>query len=358
MSQPWAIQPEKLEAMLEFLGGRLASEASMAIIQAAAIEAKQKSADLRSAPGSVAVLPLFGLISHRASMVDNMSGPGGTSTAKFSQALWGAVNDPGVKAIVIDCDSPGGTVEGVQELADDIMRAKAKKSITAIADCCMASAAYWICSAASEIVASPSSSIGSVGVYSAHEDHSAALDAQGIKVNLISAGKYKTEGSPYAPLDDAARASMQSTVDHFYSMFVDSIARGRGVSASKVMEKYGQGRMLPASDALKAGMVDRIATLDAVLSKMGNTRSSATAAYMGSVSASSITPGVFLATAPLLASDSCTCDCPECTGGDCSTCSHAECTCAGCACEYNTARTAVSKPKSLDFDRLRLAAAY
>lgn len=269
INEAWAIQPEKLEAILEFLGGIQSTLGAKAAIEAAAIESKQRAADLRSTAGSVAVLSLFGLISHRASMVDNISGPGGTSTAKFSQALWSAVNDPSVKAIVIDCDSPGGTVEGVQELADDIMRAKAKKPITAIADCCMASAAYWICSAASEIVASPSSSVGSIGVFSAHEDHSAALDSQGVKVSLISAGKYKTEGNPYQPLDDAARANMQSTVDSFYSMFVDSIARGRGISASKVVDKYGQGRMLPAADALKAGMVDRIATLDAVLSKMG-----------------------------------------------------------------------------------------
>jgi signal peptide peptidase SppA len=340
-SMPWAIQPEKLQAILAFLAlkatGQAPHAADVAEIHAASLVAAQRADALASAgAGSVAVLPLFGLISHRASMMGDISGPRGTSTDKFTAAFRQAVNDPNCKAIVIDVDSPGGTVEGVPELADEIYRARGKKPITAVADCLMASAAYWISAAASELVCSPSSMVGSIGVYSAHEDDSQMLEAEGVKITLISAGKYKTEGNPYEPLGDEAQSAMQSMVDEFYGMFVKSVAKGRAVKVEDVRAGFGEGRVVTAQQAVKLGMADRIATLDQVLSKYGVSRGNATA----------MSPGVAISAAakPGKADDmDCECECEACMEGECSACTHADCTCAGCTCE----QAAAAKTKAL-----------
>lgn len=272
----WAIQPEKLEAILAFLelkaAGRGPSEETLAQIQAANIEAAKRSASIASASGSVAVLPLYGLISHRASVMSEISGPGGTSCQQFAKQFRQALNDPNCKAIIIDVDSPGGTVEGVAELADEIYQARGKKPITAVSDCLMASAAYWIASACDEIAVSPSSMTGSIGVYTAHEDDSQALETEGVKVTLISAGKYKTEGNPYEPLGDEAKSALQQKVDGYYDLFVKAAAKGRGAKAEEVRAGYGEGRTVSASQAVKCGLADRVATLDQVLSGYGVSR--------------------------------------------------------------------------------------
>jgi signal peptide peptidase SppA len=129
-----------------------------------------------------------------------------------------------------------------------------------------ASAGYWLAAQADEIISTPSGTAGSIGVYSAHQDMSKALEAEGIDVTLISAGKYKVEGSPFAPLSDEAKAFMQARVDEAYSQFLKDVARGRGVSVADVRNGYGEGRALSAKDAKAAGLIDTIATFDETLS--------------------------------------------------------------------------------------------
>lgn len=273
----WAIQPEKLQAILAFLelkaAGGAPSEDALTEIRAANVEAARKSASLAGTAGSVAVLPLYGLISHRTNVMADISGPGGTSCQQFTKQFRQALNDPNCKAIVIDVDSPGGTVDGVAELAEEIYQARGKKQITAVSDCLMASAAYWIGSAATELVVSPSSMTGSIGVYTSHEDDSQCLEQYGVKVTLVSAGKYKTEGNPFEPLGDEARAAMQQFVDGYYDLFVKAVAKGRGVKADDVRNGFGQGRIVGATQAVKLGMADRVGTLDDVLSGYGANRS-------------------------------------------------------------------------------------
>jgi signal peptide peptidase SppA len=216
--------------------------------------------------GGVAVLPIYGPISHRETLWSAVFG--GTSTQRFSAALQQALGDSSVSAIIIDIDSPGGTVDGIEELSAEIYRARGNKKMVAVANAMAASAAYWIATAADEVVITPSGQVGSLGVFAAHEDISKALEKEGIKVSLIAAGKYKTEGMPYEPLSAEARASMQKMVDSFGDMFVNAVARNRGVGAYAVKNGFGQGRMVMAQDAVKAGMADRVATLDATLARL------------------------------------------------------------------------------------------
>lgn len=205
-------------------------------------------------------------------MFSDISGGGGTSVQKLTAQFRQAISDPGVKAIVLDVDSPGGGVSGVFELADEIREARGRKKIVGVANSLAASAAYAICAAASEVVVAPSGMIGSIGVFSAHEDHSKELEKLGVAITYVKAGKYKTEGAETEPLGEEARAYMQSQVDDFFDTFVRSVAQSRNDSQTNVRNGYGQGRVLTAAKGLKSNLANRIGTLDEVLLRLGVAR--------------------------------------------------------------------------------------
>ncbi len=221
----------------------------------------------------VAVINVMGIIAQHASQVDNVSGPGGTSTERVMSSFKAAIADPSVKGIILNVDSPGGNVSGVQALADEIYRSRGRKPIVAQVNSLMASAAYWIGSAADEIVMTPGAQAGSIGVYALHRDVSAAAEKEGIKFTFISAGKYKVEGNAYEPLTDEARRAAQAGVDAYYQDFVRAVARGRGVPVDKVLKGFGEGRTLKDTLAVKEGLADSIAPLDVTIRRMiGQTR--------------------------------------------------------------------------------------
>lgn len=276
LSTPWAVLPERLEAMAgvvaRWANDRSASAEVMAQVRAdaAAIEARRGEAS-RAGNGAIAVLPFYGVSVQRTSAIDDVSGSGLMSIQKFTQAFRAVMADDSIGGVLIDIDSPGGSVYGVQELANEIYQARGKKNVVAIANSLAASAAYWIGSAAAEFYATPGGEAGSIGVFAAHQDISKALEAEGVTTTLVSAGKYKVEGNPYGPLDDEARAYMQSRIDTYYSAFTRSVARNRGTDVETVRNGMGQGRVMGAADAKSAGMVDDVLTFDQVLSRMAKT---------------------------------------------------------------------------------------
>jgi capsid assembly protease len=267
---PWAILPERLATILAVLHERASGytptleqiEARLALHETDDHEPSAGPQQPRIS-GTVAVLPVLGILTQRGGMT-GASEPL-TSTARLMQAFRSLVADETVGAIVMDVDSPGGSVFGTLELADEIYRARGSKPIVAVANSMAASAAYWIATAADELVVTPSGEVGSIGVIAAHEDISAALEQDGRKVTLITAGKYKGEGNPYEPLGEEARAAIQATIDDYYAAFVSAVARHRGVKAGEVRGGFGEGRMVSAKDAVSLGMADRVGTLDEVL---------------------------------------------------------------------------------------------
>jgi signal peptide peptidase SppA len=273
LATPWALMPERLNEMYGVIArwsvGNIASDETMQRIQNERLlrDARRQTASAISS-GGVAVIPLYGVVTQRGNMVDDVSGPGSVSTQQFAAALRQALADETVSQILIDIDSPGGSVYGVSELADEIASARTQKPVVAIANSLAASAAYWIGCSASEFYVSPGGEVGSIGVWQAHFDYSQAFATEGVKPTLISAGKYKVEGNPYAPLDEEAQAFMQSRVDDYYTTFTKAVARGRGVPISQVRDGMGQGRVLGADAALAQNMVDGIATFDDVVKKM------------------------------------------------------------------------------------------
>ena len=273
LSTPWALMPERLNAVSAVMA-RWSSHAPATTEVLAGIdtdnvtrEARRQSATSVSG-GGIAVLPLYGVITQRGNMIEDVSGPGSVSTQKFAAALRQALADESVSQILIDIDSPGGSVYGVAELADEIVAARAQKPIIAIANSLAASAAYWIGCSASEFYVTPGGEVGSIGVWQAHFDYSQALAAEGVTPTLISAGTYKVEGNPYAPLDPEAQAFMQSRVDDYFLAFSKAVAKGRGVPIAQVRNGMGQGRVLGADAALEQNLVDGIVTLDEAIRKM------------------------------------------------------------------------------------------
>jgi len=256
LNTPWAILPEKLAAIQALVALRAAGGHVTADDIAAATNGRRPMAPTR---GAVAVLPIYGTIHQHAGMM--MESSGGTSTDAIADALRQALDDPGVGAVVLDMDSPGGAVSGVGELATEIFQSRGPKPILAVANSLMASAAYWIGSAADQVWVTPGGEVGSIGVYAVHEDVSQALETDGVRVSLVSAGKYKTEGNQFEPLTDEARSSIQARVDAYYAMFVAAVARGRGYAESTVRNGFGEGRLVGAQAAVDAHMADRIGTL-------------------------------------------------------------------------------------------------
>lgn len=278
-NSPWAILPEKLATIRELIayraeGHRFTDEEIQARIGAAPPQQQTVT------QGAVAILPLFGVMAPRASLMTDISG--GTSVEAFSAMFAQAVADQQVDAILIHIDSPGGMTDLVPELAAQIRESRGSKPIVAIANTDAASAAYWVAAQADELVVTPSGMVGSIGVFAAHDDISAMQEKLGVKTTLISAGKFKVEMSPFEPLSDEARAAIQDRVDAFYGMFVADVAKGRGVTEAAVRGGFGEGRVVTAEAALKARMVDRVDTFDSTLARLAHlagSRGNATAAF-------------------------------------------------------------------------------
>jgi len=249
----WAMELGHLQAWVRLAKG-LKLERGDLRVAAEEIRAAAARPGARRVAGEVAVLPLLGVMSQR----------GGMSTAgtdAYARDVEAAAANADVSAIVLEIDSPGGEVYGVDEAAAAVRRAKAAKPVVAAVNSSAFSAAYYLASAASEILVTPGGEAGSVGVYAAHEDWSRAVDEMGITVTLVSAGEGKVDGNPYEPLSEEALADMKATVGRYYGMFVDAVSKGRGVSAKKVREDW-KARIYGAKDAVEIGMADAVGTVD------------------------------------------------------------------------------------------------
>ena len=263
LESPWAITPDALAVLAGILATRIAGRGPSADEGLLPSEPRPPGA-YRFGP--VAVVPLYGTIFPRANLMTEMSGA--TSLQKWMYEVRRVAAADDVAAIVLDIDSPGGSVAGVAEAASRLREIAADKVLVAVSNYLCASAAYFLASQADEIVASPSSVTGSIGVFTIHQSLARALDALGVDVTVIKAGLYKTEGNPYELLSDEAEAALQRMVDSFYDDFVSAVASGRGIRPAQVRGGLGQGRALVAADALAEGLVDRIDTLDATVARL------------------------------------------------------------------------------------------
>jgi signal peptide peptidase SppA len=220
--------------------------------------------------GSVAVIPMCGPVFNRGNLFSYFFGGAVISTMRAQ--LRKAMADDDVKAIVFRVDSPGGVTDGVSEFAAEIFKARSVKPIIAVADTMCASAAYWLASSAEEIIASPSSFIGSIGVYWDHDVIARMLEAEGIDKEIVASSPEKVETHEAIPFSDEARAHWKGVIDQMTAMFSTDVARGRGITAKQVRDDYGKGRCFLAKEALKMGMVDKVETFEAAIQRLTGAR--------------------------------------------------------------------------------------
>jgi signal peptide peptidase SppA len=265
-SQLWAIEPEKLKEILAVLAFRAAGHTFTAE------EIKARIGDGGGSPtassrGSVAIIPVRGVIAHHMGGMDESSG--GTSCERIAAMIDQVASDPSVATLLYDFDTPGGTVTGVETLAAKMFALRGVKRQIAMVNGMCASAGYWLAAQCDEIVSLPDGLTGSIGVrWTPHQDLSAALEKEGIVVTEIFAGKYKTEGTPFQALSPEAKAFKQGQADTVYDTFVHAVARGRDVSVSAVRNGYGEGRVLFGKEAKAAGLIDRIGTWEATIGRL------------------------------------------------------------------------------------------
>lgn len=277
--EPWAIRPDYLH--------HLASLATLDRIERAERREAEGEAwirqDLQAAVGGpvqrldgaryavttadgVAIIPITGPIFPRANLMTEMSGA--VSATMLANDLRVALTNDAVGAIMLLVDSPGGSPTGINALADQIYAARPQKRILAHVTGNAASAAYWIASAASELVVERTGRVGSIGVVAAVSKQ-VQPDASGeMTFEIVSSGAPNKRPDPES--EDGA-AEIRALLDEMEALFVEDVARGRAVSVSKVRSEFGQGGMKVGAAAVTAGMADRVQSYDASLAELAST---------------------------------------------------------------------------------------
>lgn len=232
---------------------------------------------VRGVKGKVGVIPVYGPVEQRVTA--EMMKLGGTSVEEITVSLNAMLRDKSVEAIVMEFDSPGGSSYGIEELSDKIYSAREQKRIFGAVNSLAASAAYWLASATSNLSATPGADVGSVGVFAVHVDETKALEAEGMTVNLVTAGKYKGEYLPITPMTAESRENLQFQVNVTYDKFLSALKRNRNTTLDDVKKNYGQGRVMNADQAKAAGMVDSVRTFEELIGQlMGSSSQSRSAA--------------------------------------------------------------------------------
>lgn len=296
---PLLIHPQKLDAIVSGLGSRLLG-ASLVPQAGAAEEAGPAPSMFSTRKGArtergytvtdgVAVLGVQGALVHRSQFVMADS----TFLLGYNQIaadLEDAMGNADVHAVLLAFDSPGGEVAGAFELAERMHDMRGRKPMRAIADNLAASAAYLAASAADEVAITSTAYAGSIGVVMRHVDFSRALQNDGVAVTHIFAGDHKVDGNPYEPLPKDVRAALQADIEGLYTMFVDAVARQRGIDAQQVRDT--RAAVFRGVGAVDARLADRVATADQLITELAALRGRSYPAGPGARVATALTTGV------------------------------------------------------------------
>lgn len=284
-NQPLLVLPETAATIAAALADRfgidLGDNGSAIVGHAGAVDASRfvgRPVETRLGDGStrtayrnedgIALINVHGELVNRGAYVGAVSGL--TSYEGLDASLRAARDDSSVRAIVLDMNSPGGAAAGAIETAELVRKISQEKPVVAFVNALAASAAYAIASGASHIIATPSATLGSIGVVWMHLDRSAQLDKSGLKPTLLTAGAYKADGHPFASLPDDARLRIQSQIDAVYSLFIKAVATHRGMSTENVRKT--EAGVFMGRTAVDAGLADEIGGLDDVFAFLNRDR--------------------------------------------------------------------------------------
>lgn len=198
----------------------------------------------------------------------------GTSVLAFQRQVQEAGADPNISAIFVMIDTPGGFVGLLPETAAVLRSVRQVKPIIGHVVSLNASAGYWLTANCTALEATQSALVGSIGVYGLRVSIVRQLDNEGIDVEVFSAGRYKTEGLPVTAVTEDERRASTAHVNETYGDFISDVALGRQVSGASVRSGFGEGRVVSAREALRLGMVDRVATLEESIGRLVTATSS------------------------------------------------------------------------------------
>ena len=250
----WLIEETALEAKLE-----AKQKATGGGVTALSISDIYNGRQSMLVKNGVAVIHVMGALSKNVAPIDNALGD--TGYEQIAADLAAAVENPAVNAILLNVDSPGGAVVGCAECADAVKLASQSKPVVAFTDTMMASAAYWISSAADAIYATKSALVGSIGVISRVVDASSRLNQAGIKVETFTPeyADLKGAGDPYTPMTRAQKSWYQSFVEDLGASFKGAVLENRGAVPDGAM----RGQVLTGEKAKAANLVDEVAGFQA-----------------------------------------------------------------------------------------------
>nr|WP_250148855.1 S49 family peptidase [Morganella morganii] len=264
---PLAIHPQKAEVIVSSLTERL----GITQIRSAMMEDDDEyfSRKARKDSGydvleAIAIIPVYGTLVQKLGTLRPYSGMTGYDGIR--RVFLTAVNDPEVKGICLDIDSPGGEVAGCFDLVDLIYAERGKKPIHAILSENAFSAAYAIASAADKIYVPRTGGVGSVGVIVIHCDWSQRIKDDGLKVSIITYGNRKAESNPYVALSDEAQAAIQHDVDEMGRLFVSTVSRNRGLSETVI--RNTQAACYLAAEGVQMGLADVVASPDVAFQEL------------------------------------------------------------------------------------------
>lgn len=259
-NKPLMVTQDYAETIAVVLSDRLDLDVEGLQIKSEAKDQRESSVT----PKGIAVIPIIGSMSHRATGIEAMSGM--TSYATLQKQFEAAFNDPNVGSILMDIDSPGGSVAGAFDFRDYLMSKKGTKPVYALARDAMCSAAYLIGSTADKVYATQTARVGSIGVVAMHTDASGKMEKEGLKPTFISAGKFKTAGNPYEKLEGEKLKYLQDSVDESYDMFINAVADARGIDKKVIRDT--EARVYGGKKAVEIGLADGIRTYESVLAEM------------------------------------------------------------------------------------------
>lgn len=256
-SHSWAITPEYMNTMLAVLNGHGDKLIAMQMAQ-------DRNAFISGIgkPG-LAVIDIRGVIVPYAGMFDQVSGL--TSLDKVSALFEIAMADPSVNEILFIIDSPGGEITGLANLSDTIYSAREKKKVAAYVNGMAASAAYWIASACSEITMAETASVGSIGVMAIYEDTTRADKEAGIDTLILRSSLAPNKNLD--PFTDEGREKVQNRIDSLEKVFIQHVARNRGVDVETVINTFGKGDVMIAKDGILNGLADKLANITSMFKK-------------------------------------------------------------------------------------------
>ena len=248
--EPWAIAPEAMDGIIG-LAMDMAAGKLFTLPQSEAPQSIMSIAD------GVATINITGPLLPTTDEFDRVM-LGATSLDEVRSTVESAAADPSVTSIVLNIDSPGGTVRGTPEAADAIYEASKVKPVSAHTSGTMASAAYWLGSQATSVSMTRSASVGSIGVMVPHIDQSKRAEMLGVKVELFTTGKFKAAGFPGTSLTESQRELIQERIDQVFGEFKTAVTRqGRKIPAEAMQ---GQTFYGPQAESLGLATVVRSAS--------------------------------------------------------------------------------------------------